>query len=144
MSTKPDQVQRFGGEREDIALSGDRPTVVYVFTPSCLWCARNMANVQVLVEAVETSHRVIALSLAPDVGDYVRQHGLTVPVYIEPDLEAMEGLGLGPTPHTIVLSADGKVERTWLGAYSGKIAEEVQSYFGVTLPGLLERQVLGR
>jgi hypothetical protein len=45
--------------------------------------------------------------------------------------------GLGPTPLTLVLSSDGEILKSWVGAYSGHTQKEVESYFGITLPGLV-------
>jgi hypothetical protein len=38
------------------------------------------------------------------------------------------------TISTIIVSSDGKIEQNWLGAYVGKVKNEVQDYFKVALP----------
>ncbi len=45
-------------------------------------------------------------------------------------------MGLGPTPQTIVISPQGKVLKSWVGAYHDKTQREVETEFGVLLPGL--------
>jgi peroxiredoxin len=130
--------ERRGGGKESIAFAAtERPTLIYVFTPSCTWCARNLANIrQVIAEAGKT-HRVIGISLDPDVDAYEERVHLGIPIYVRPSRQTFEALRLGSTPQTIVLSGDGKVVKSWVGAYTGGTEREVASYFKVTLPGLI-------
>ena len=43
---------------------------------------------------------------------------------------------LGGTPATILVGSDGRVQRAWAGAFQGRIETEIESLFGVSLPGL--------
>src|SRR5712671_893418 len=46
----PITANRVDGTRETITYVGsDRPTVLYVFTPECKWCARNLDNLRTLI-----------------------------------------------------------------------------------------------
>ena len=45
---------------------------------------------------------------------------------------------LSGTPQTIVVSSRGEVMKNWNGAYVGDVKHEVESYFGIILPGLNE------
>jgi len=131
-------VQRLGGAREEVRFGEDkRPTLLYIFAPKCSWCAKNADNLRAVLTAAKSSHRVVALSLDPQVGDYARTHGLDVPVYVNPSEKMFRSYGLGPTPVTLVVGADGKVTRSWVGAYSGDTKTEVEAYFGLQLPGLI-------
>ena len=47
---------------------------------------------------------------------------------------AATALRFRATPTTIVIDSEGKVARFWEGAFFGEIANEVESYFSVTLP----------
>ena len=137
--------QRLSGPRETIAFSGDaRPTLLYVFTPSCQWCARNLENVRAVVEAAKDSHRIIALSLDPNAEDYVHQAKIDVPVYVRPSEEMIQSYRLGPTPQTLVVSARGEVLKSWTGVYSGATKKEVESYFKTVLPGFVREGTLSR
>src|SRR5882724_4943816 len=41
----PITANRLGGQQEIISFVGtNQPTVLYIFTPPCVWCARNMDN----------------------------------------------------------------------------------------------------
>ena len=133
----PLEAERLGGTRETLAFSeGERPTLLYVFTPSCQWCERNYDNLRTMLATAKDSHRVVVLSLDPQINaaDYV---DLGVPVYRQPSDQTAKAYQLGPTPQTIVLSSRGKVIRTWTGAYSSGIETDVESYFSISLPGLI-------
>jgi hypothetical protein len=113
-----------------------RPVVFYVFSPSCVWCDRNAANVARVAEVAGSRYRFIGVSLAVGAEAYGRQHGITFPVYVGASDGVRRALKLGPTPHTIVVGSDGTVLQSWLGAYTGDAQREVERFFGVTLPGL--------
>jgi AhpC/TSA family len=132
--------ERFSGTREQVQFGREgRPTLIYVFSPSCGWCAKNLDNLKAVLSAVTRSHRVIALSLEPDVQDYIKKTGLEVPIYVKPSQRIFAAYGLGPTPLTLVVAPDGKVIRSWVGAYSGAVKSEVESYFQVKLPGFVRQ-----
>ncbi len=133
----PLDVQRLTGERESISFFTDsRPTVVYIFKPSCAWCARNLENVRAVIATATSSHRVIAVSLDPDVAEYAERIRLGIPVYVRPSPSIFEPYHLGPTPQTLVVSREGKVLKSWVGAYAGRTREEVETYFKIRLPGI--------
>ena len=134
----PARLRDMGGEQALVSYDKiERPVVLYVFTPQCSWCARNLANFQSLVSQRRDSYQFIGLSL-DDKGlkEYVARHGLDLPVYLDPAEETRLQYGLGNTPQTIVISPGGKVARTWVGAYAGEKQAEVEKFFGVKLPGL--------
>jgi peroxiredoxin len=130
--------QRLNGSRENVEFASDkRPTLLYIFTPSCSWCAKNLNNLKAIADAAARSHRVLALSLDPNVDEYIRKTGLTIPIYVNPSEKMFRPYGLGPTPLTVVVGTDGKIIKSWVGAYSGAIKTDVEAYFSVKLPGLV-------
>jgi hypothetical protein len=133
------------GARTTIAYDPTRDgrlTVLYVFTPQCGWCARNLDNLKALLRAKQGAPdvRFIGLSLAPDsVGAYVAQHGLTplLPVVVTRlSAATMTAYHLGGTPQTVVISPAARVVRNWQGAWTAKSQAEIEAFFHVTLPGL--------
>jgi hypothetical protein len=42
----------------------NQATVLYVFTPTCIWCARNLNNLKTLLANDSDHYRSIALSLS--------------------------------------------------------------------------------
>jgi peroxiredoxin len=114
-------------------------TVLYVFTPGCVWCARNMDNFKALVEKEGGQYRLIGLSLS-DAGltEYVAKNDLKLPIYSRLSPETLKTYKLGGTPQTIVVSPGGRVLKNWVGAYVGQQKSEVEAFFHMSLPGLTE------
>jgi hypothetical protein len=127
-----------GGRQETISYSdGDKPTVFYVFSPTCVWCERNSRNINAIADLKGGDFRFIGLSLADDgLQEYVESHHLNFPVYKSLTPETVQTLGLGSTPQTIVISPDGHVRQNWVGAYGAAIQPQVEGFFNVRLPGL--------
>jgi peroxiredoxin len=113
-----------------------RPTLLYVFAPTCRWCARNLDNAKVVFAAAANTYRIVALSLAPEAGTAASDFPANVQILVEPSPAAYEPYHLGSTPATLVISPEGRVLQAWVGAYTGDIGKEVESHFGVALPGL--------
>jgi peroxiredoxin len=114
-----------------------QPVVLYVFTPQCPWCSRNLDNLRALVSQKRDSYRFIGLSLTDDgLTEYLARNKLDLPVYVTPAEETKQEYKLGNTPQTIVISPGGKVVQNWVGAYAGPKQAEVENFFGVKLPGL--------
>jgi peroxiredoxin len=114
-------------------------TVLYVFAPACGWCARNLDNLRAVAEAAaKKGLRFIAVSITDDdVKDYAREHNLAMPVVIASPQSKSE-YRLGATPHTLVIDRQGRVSKSWRGAFTGSTAKEISEFFGAALPGLIE------
>lgn len=117
-----------------------KPTLLYVFTPSCVWCVANLDNIKHLTSQKREEYNIIGLSLAAEgISRYVEEHHLDFPVYIA-EKELATEYKLGGTPQTIVVSKAGKVEANWIGAYGNSLKPEIDKFFHVTLPGLGQLQ----
>jgi len=117
--------------------SGGQPVVLYLFTPQCPWCARNLANLRTLLAQKHDAYRFVALSLTDkEINDYAAKTQLDCPIYFNPTEESLREYKLGSTPQTIVISREGKVLKNWLGAYTGQQQSEIEQFFGITLPGM--------
>ncbi len=113
------------------------PTVLYVFVPSCTWCAQNWDNVKTLAKNTGKTHRFLGLALSDyQLQDYVNNNKVNFPVYKQLSPEILTKLALGSVPQTIVISPQGKVLKNWTGAYSGAIQREVEAFFHVKLLGI--------
>jgi peroxiredoxin len=126
------------GRTDTVRYDGvDRPTVLYVFSPSCVWCERNLPNVKALVQQRGKAYRFVGLSLSAEgLAEHARAQGLPFPIYSNLSAETIRQYGLGVTPQTIVVSPEGRVLQTWRGAYGGPTLKAVERYFEATLPGL--------
>lgn len=114
---------------------GRMPTILYYFSASCGWCERNWPNVVALERATRHRYRFLALSASDvDLREVAERHGLGFQLHNGSD--AYAALGLRGTPHTMVLSPQGRVQVTWVGAFDRTTGRQVERYFGVSLPGL--------
>lgn len=120
-----------------------RPTILYVFTPTCIWCKRNFNNMMVLRHGVGNRYAFIGISLTQDgVREYVARHAIDYPVVSDISEATKIVYKMGGTPSTIVVSADRKVLQVWTGAYSGPLKREIEQYFKIELPGLSEKNAV--
>src|SRR5882672_1313002 len=56
------EAQDLGGKSQIVDPRASQVnTVFYVFSPSCSWCERNLANLQTLASAAGTRYRVIGV-----------------------------------------------------------------------------------
>ena len=109
--------------------------VLYVFRPTCIWCARNEDAFRSLVGQSSDRFDYAALSLpASGVKAYASQHLPPIPTFQEPSSETVRAYRLGTTPETIVIGRDGAVLAHWRGAYRGDTRTEVERFFSVRLP----------
>lgn len=134
----PITARRLDGQSETITYADSaRPTVLYVFTPQCIWCARNLDNLKTLVDQKGKDYRFIGISLSREgLEKYVADYQLTFPIYTDIPKEAGEAYKMGGTPQTVVISSQGKVLQSWAGAYAGDQKSQVEKYFNITLPGI--------
>src|SRR4051812_2455743 len=61
-SVPPMPVQALDGRSATISYE-DTPTVLYIFSPTCPWCRRNLPNVRKLFADAGTRYRFVGLSL---------------------------------------------------------------------------------
>lgn len=133
-------VQNLKGENIKIDYKDTRqPTVIYVFSPDCIWCERNLQNTKYLYEKTQNQYHFIGLSLQKDSADkYSQEKELLFPVYYNPsDLNRIE-YNFRATPATFVISPEGKVGKLWSGAYDNATLEDIENFFELKLPGLNE------
>ena len=119
------------------------PTVLFVITPTCGWCTKNIMNMRTLAANASDRYRFVGLSLESDkLVDYVTQNKLEFPVYTDLPLLPMKRYKLGGTPQTIIVSPEGEVLKVWSGAFAENLQKDVESYFGVTLPGITDPETV--
>jgi len=134
----PLTAKTLNGLQESISYrETDLPTVLYVFTPTCIWCSRNLDNFKALLKNNSAQYRFIGLSLSEEgLAQYEAKNALGIPVYSGLSPDTLKTYKLGSTPQTIVISPEGKVLQDWSGAYVGTQKSQVEAFFHTTLPGL--------
>jgi len=119
------------------AARAGKMTVLYLFSPQCGWCRRNAPNMKTLAKGAGSRYDFVPISLTSDgVTEYVAELGIAGSVYVDPTAETRNAYGFGPTPQTVVVDSNGKIVKSWPGAYTGKLLPEVSSTLGVRLPGV--------
>jgi len=112
-----------------------QPTLLYVFSATCVWCERNLANITAVVNARRDVHVVgVALGSTLDAKDAASLPFATI---LRPTMETARAYKLGGTPTTFLISPSGKVLNVWPGAYTGPIAADISKILAVPLPGLM-------
>jgi peroxiredoxin len=126
------------GELQTIPVAQtSKPTVLYVFTPQCAWCSRNLSNIRALYDAVSEQYAIVGISLSDrNLAAYLAASGFRFSVYATPLPAVIKVYRLGSTPRTIVVSPEGKVVKSWIGAYDRMLGKEIEEFFNVRLPGL--------
>jgi hypothetical protein len=138
-TVEPIQVQLPGGQHRTVRFDAGVPTLVYFFSPTCGWCERNWDNIRTLSSASSGRFRVVAVAGETNLGSFVESHHLQgVEVYGGLTPESHTALGLASTPHTLVISAQGVVSHDLMGAYQGTVLRQVETLFGLSLPGLIQ------
>lgn len=96
-------------------------------------------NMRALVKNTGDKYRFVGLSLSSDkLIDYVKENKLEFPIYTDLPILTMREYKLGGTPQTIVVSPQGQVTRIWSGAFAEDLQREVEDYFSVKLPGIMD------
>jgi peroxiredoxin len=130
--------EEIGGAKVIIDWASDtRPTLLYVFSPSCVWCQRNFGNFDTLTRARKSDFRVIGLSVSSEgLRKYVEEHNIDYAVYTNPDPVRNRDF-MSVTPTTFVIFPEGTIKEVWRGAYVGKTKGEIEAKLGVRLPGVI-------
>jgi peroxiredoxin len=122
------------GRQSRTDFGGSVPTVLYYFSPTCVWCEKNWSNVGALVSGTEGRYRVIGLATqAPDAA-FIRDRHIAFPILTGFSKQTLQSFGLGGTPQTLVISPEHRVLKTWSGAFVSRQAKTVERFFDVQLP----------
>jgi len=132
---EPIAVQTMDGQTVRLRFDGAQPTLLYVFSPSCVWCSRNLKSLKAAVEQTGGRYNFVGLSLtAQDLATYVSTTQFPGPVYVVTDAAARDRYHLGSTPETILIGPDGRVHKSWIGWYGGTNKAAVERALQVRLP----------
>ena len=121
--------------------SGDKPTLIYLFSPHCAWCARNADSTRSLAAQLDQRVRMVAISVeGGTLMQFAKTHSSSMPMYAitsDADLKLLDFRG---TPQTVLLNKDGVVIHNWPGAYMGSTARSIEKSMTVVLPPLSSSQ----
>ena len=114
----------------------DVPTVLYYFSPTCAWCDRNWDNIRALDRGSNGRYRVLLLTRARDVRQYLAERQLDFEVVEGISESVAEAYKLNGTPQTLVASIEGIVTHDWRGAFTPRMERQIEDVFGISLPGV--------
>jgi hypothetical protein len=118
-----------------VSRSMDSPTILYAFSPDCVWCDRNLDNVRALTRQLKGRYTFVALALKDDgLTAYLKAHDLDWDVVRRIETDDLKLLGIVGTPQTIVIGNGGIVEHAWSGAWGPEDERRIESALGVELP----------
>ncbi|HEY6971330.1 MAG TPA: hypothetical protein VJA94_19120 [Candidatus Angelobacter sp.] len=104
-----------------------RKVLLFVFSPTCRFCAENWPNWwRIFPELNQNAVQPAAVDVtATATPEFIVQHQMTaMPVFVQVDPKAVPEYHFHLTPQTILVGADGKVEKVWSGVLtSGDIGE---------------------
>ncbi len=126
--------------------SNRKPVAIYVFTPSCIWCKRNLANIKAIADAHLSDYQLVGISLSSEgLEEYLKNNLLSFPIYIKPEETNGRTFVIGTTtPQTLIIGTDGRVRDVWLGAYGPDLQKRIEATLKVQLPGLLMADMMTR
>lgn len=110
------------------------PTIVYVLSPTCVWCDRNMPAIKQLAAAVAGRFQVVGLAIGEKSQLAKYAAALPFPLYTDISDADAKAYRLQSTPMTVVVGSDGVVAAVWPGAFARDVKTNVESFFGLLLP----------
>jgi hypothetical protein len=125
-----------------IDLSSSSPlTILYLYSPTCHWCAQNLENIRHLSRTIRNrgTARIIGISFDEQgLKEYVSRSEFGFPTYTSVSAQTRQEYSLFSTPTTLVVK-NGEILKDWRGAYSGDLQHEVEEFFQLQLPGLTQK-----
>jgi hypothetical protein len=133
-----------GGAR---VLRFERPTLVYIFSPTCQWCEKDYQNLMAVHAVAGEKYSFVGVTMinksAPEdyhvaLADYLRRHPFPGDVlFVDPSLLAHDLMvDITVTPQMVVVDQRGRIRKAWVGALMGSRQAEVATFFNVVLPGV--------
>lgn len=123
------------GGLQPLALpSADSKLLLITFSPGCPACQANQEGWMKLAGALEQK-RVPVLWVSRDpvevTKDYCMKHGVRLSdVVADPPYRTYVQLGLARVPNTVLVRADGTVEKVWAGRLDQQGWNSIFAYFG--------------
>jgi hypothetical protein len=126
------------GAKSSIKLHGSPvPTVLYVLSPACVWCARNLDNIRRLADQRSNAYHFIGLSITSvNLTEYLQSTKLPFDVSVVDQSTLPKTIRFDSTPQMILINSTGRVSKVWTGALDGDRKTQAEEFFHLKLPGL--------
>lgn len=110
------------------------PTILYLLSPTCGWCNKNVEAVEELVRQTSGRYRAIGIALGDEAQLAKYPVKYSFPVYHGLGDADARAYKVRSTPATIVVSPAGVVTHIWNGAFVGDTKSNVETTLAVRLP----------
>jgi hypothetical protein len=115
----------------------NRPTLLYLFSPSCRWCRLNSPSVDALYRQTRATTRFVGVALQrPGLDEYLVSQHVGFAVYVLAPRADVLRTRVGGVPQTILVGPNGAILDTWNGAYLGDTKQAIETRFNAQLPDL--------
>jgi peroxiredoxin len=113
-----------------------RKTVLFVFSPRCIFSLEIMPEWQEVIHAInKDAFRMVGVTtIIEGTREYAADQGLSaMPILARPDPDVKDAYHFARTPQTILISPEGKIEKVWLGPIRKEQQGEIEQALGVKL-----------
>lgn len=121
-------LQDLDGSTVSLADFHDSVVLVNNWATWCPPCKAEMPTLQAFFDEHSRQHfTIIAIEAGEttsDVAQFVKQHGLTFPVWPDPDQKSIQAFRNMSLPNSYVIDRSGKVRLAWTGAVSRELLEQ--------------------
>ena len=125
------------GRHISVAYGQNQPKVLlFVFSPSCQFCAQNWPKWWQLFPSIDRSNvRPVGVDVSSTATpDYINEHRLNeMPVLTQLDPKDTVGYHLRLTPQTILVDGNGRVEKVWSGVLDDNNVAEIERMAGKSM-----------
>jgi hypothetical protein len=134
---RPVDVLRDDGKLDRVNYSDAAvPTLLYIMSPTCIFCQYNLPNLKALGEQAEGKYRIVILSIVRDgLEEYRQTHHVTAPIWTIA-VQSQFDLQITGTPGTLLISPGGTLIALWRGAFNSDQKDEIERLLDVDLPGI--------
>lgn len=131
----PVEVLTLKGSIHLLSFTSPRPTVLYVFSPTCPYCEHDCHNLVALARQLP-HYSFIGLSThSNELGAFLARCNLPFPVFTATSSQLADAGDLAATPQTVVVGEDGRVQRVWVGMLVGNRRTEAEVFFRTKIVG---------
>jgi peroxiredoxin len=126
------------GQRQEVNYADSAMTVLLAFSTQCPSCEQVLPYWREIKAAcARNQYQVFGINLddSSKTRTFLGSSGLDIETFVDIDNETREGYKLSLAPQTIVIDSRGRVERIWPGNFSQETKQEVERYFGISVPG---------
>lgn len=129
-------LEGFGAQGEKLLFDygrDARPTVIFVFSPTCSFCEENWPRWRQVTEHLDqTLVRAVAVDVSSSATpEFASAHGLAgMPLLVRVEPKSLISYRFRLTPQTIVINAQGRVEKVWSGVLTADQVREASALMG--------------